>query len=435
MPLAFYFNYYLEFLFPFTEVAMTQRKKVFLAPQYFRKFRCIGSDCEDSCCVGWTVNIDKETYKKYRSAQNKELRPLFDKYVTRDRSNDAGPENYAKIKMLDKEAKCPFLSDKMLCRIQLEYGEGYLSKVCTTYPRSANRVDNAFEMVTSMSCSAAAKLALLNPEIMEFDEYEDIPNPNLIGSCAFNTQDKQFINQPQRYFWDIRVFTIDILQNRKYFMWERLIILGLFMEKLNKYVHENRISDIPDIIQSYNNMIEAGTFKGALDTIPADCTVQLQLIKDIIDIRMNRGVLNKIYLECYGEFLKGINYSEEATKEEIIINYERAFEDYYKPYMDNHEYILENYLVNYVFAKLFPFSDGEIFDAYMMLILHYAIIKVHLIGMAGYNKGLNEDIVIKLISTFTKVVDHNIVFLKDIAKQLKKKNYNTLAYMTIMIKN
>lgn len=414
---------------------MTEKKKVFLTPQYFRKFRCIGSDCEDSCCKGWRVNIDKETYKKYRSVQNNELRPLLDKYITRERKNDGDFLNFAKIKMTDEDAICPFLNDKKLCRIQLEYGEGYLSKVCTTYPRSGNKVDNAIEMVTSLSCPAAARLALLNPEIMEFDEYEDVANSWLTGTFTLNTQDKQLVNRPQSYFWDIRIFTIDILQNRKYFMWERLIILGLFIEKLNKCVYENRISDIPNIIQSYNIMIEEGSFKGALDSIPADCTVQLQLIKDIIDIRMNRGVLNKIYLECYEEFLKGINYTEEVTKEEITNNYQKAFEEYYKPYMNNHEYILENYLVNYVFAKLFPFADGAIFDAYMMLILHYAIIKVHLIGMAGYNKGLDEDIVIKLISTFTKVVDHNNVFLKDIAKQLKEKNYNTLAYMTIMIKN
>lgn len=417
------------------EVAMTEKKKVFLAPQYFRKFRCIGSDCEDSCCKGWRVNIDKETYKKYRSVQNNKLRPLLDKYVTRERKNGGDLLNYAKIKMTDADAICPFLNDKKLCSIQLEYGEGYLSKVCTTYPRSGNKVDNTIEMVTSLSCPAAAKLALLNSEIMEFDEYEDIPYSWLVGTYKLDTQDKQLVNRPQKYFWDIRIFTIDILQNRKYFMWERLIILGLFVEKLNKCVNENKINEIPDIIQSYNNMIGKGTFKGTLDSIPADCTVQLQLIKDIIDIRMNRGVLNKIYLECYEEFLKGINYTEEVTKEEITNNYKKAFEEYYKPYMNNHEYILENYLVNYVFAKLFPFVDGAIFDAYMMLILHYAIIKVHLIGMAGYNKGLNEDIVIKLISTFTKVVDHNNVFLKDIAKQLKEKNYNTLAYMTIMIKN
>ncbi len=414
---------------------MTEKKKVFLAPQYFRKFRCIGSDCEDSCCKGWRVNIDKETYKKYRSVQNNKLRPLLDKYVTRERKNGGDLLNYAKIKMTDADAICPFLNDKKLCSIQLEYGEGYLSKVCTTYPRSGNKVDNTIEMVTSLSCPAAAKLALLNSEIMEFDEYEDIPYSWLVGTYKLDTQDKQLVNRPQKYFWDIRIFTIDILQNRKYFMWERLIILGLFVEKLNKCVNENKINEIPDIIQSYNNMIGKGTFKGTLDSIPADCTVQLQLIKDIIDIRMNRGVLNKIYLECYEEFLKGINYTEEVTKEEITNNYKKAFEEYYKPYMNNHEYILENYLVNYVFAKLFPFVDGAIFDAYMMLILHYAIIKVHLIGMAGYNKGLNEDIVIKLISTFTKVVDHNNVFLKDIAKQLKEKNYNTLAYMTIMIKN
>ncbi len=38
-----------------------------LHPLYAKKFRCIGAECEDVCCRGWEVTIDKETYRKYES--------------------------------------------------------------------------------------------------------------------------------------------------------------------------------------------------------------------------------------------------------------------------------------------------------------------------------------------------------------------------------
>jgi hypothetical protein len=42
-------------------------------PRYAKDFQCIGPDCEDSCCEGWTVYVDKASYKKYRATPK--LRP------------------------------------------------------------------------------------------------------------------------------------------------------------------------------------------------------------------------------------------------------------------------------------------------------------------------------------------------------------------------
>lgn len=39
---------------------------VTLKPQYMNEFQCTGSACSDTCCSGWKVNIDKQTYKKYK---------------------------------------------------------------------------------------------------------------------------------------------------------------------------------------------------------------------------------------------------------------------------------------------------------------------------------------------------------------------------------
>ena len=53
---------------------MGEKKRRVLMPQYMAKFRCIGSECEDSCCVGWRVTVDEDTYKKYRRVKDPEPR-------------------------------------------------------------------------------------------------------------------------------------------------------------------------------------------------------------------------------------------------------------------------------------------------------------------------------------------------------------------------
>ena len=31
-------------------------------PVYFEEFKCIGGKCEDSCCIGWNIDIYKVTF-------------------------------------------------------------------------------------------------------------------------------------------------------------------------------------------------------------------------------------------------------------------------------------------------------------------------------------------------------------------------------------
>ena len=98
---------------------------------------------------------------------------------------------------------------------------------------------------------------------------------------------------------------------------------------------------------------------------------------------------------------------------------------------------MENYLVNYVFKNLFPFSgEKHIFDNYVMLIVHYAMIKMLLIGMAGFHKEkFKTEHVIKLIQSFSRTVEHNSAYLKKVNKLLRDNKFNTMPYMAILIKN
>ena len=36
-----------------------------LTPRYYQQFQCIGDRCENNCCQGWSISIDKASYQHY----------------------------------------------------------------------------------------------------------------------------------------------------------------------------------------------------------------------------------------------------------------------------------------------------------------------------------------------------------------------------------
>ncbi|RFU63943.1 flagellin lysine-N-methylase [Peribacillus glennii] len=412
---------------------MSQKTRSLLIPQYMNQFSCIGSACEDSCCAGWQVNIDQKTYKKYKKSHDLELKPLFHNKLARTRANSS-TEAYAKIKM-DQSGCCSFLSEDRLCKIQLNLGEEFLSNTCAIYPRHINEINGVVEKSITLSCPEAARQVLLNQDGIEFIETtEPMGSRTFIGK-RLDTRHSPLTTAYHSYFWDLRIFTIQLLQNRVYSVDERLMILGMFYNKVQQYIEQHKTEEIPAVIDSFTRLIEDGSLIPSLKEIPALADIQMKLCKELVDHRYSQGINNQRYKECLTEMLVGLGFTNDASMKDVAGKYEHAYISYYKPFMDEHNYILENYLVNHVFKNLFPLGQATVYDDYVMLIVHYAMIKLHLIGMSGYHKGMTTDYIIKLIQSFAKTVEHNTAYLNNIFTLLRENDLTTMAYMAVLIKN
>lgn len=399
---------------------------VLLQPQYAGRFRCIGPDCEDTCCHYWKIAIDKKTYQRYRSCPDPALRAKLDKCVVRNRSTTSADNNYAKIK-LDESGHCPFLDNERLCAIQRTLGEAYLSETCATYPRTFFRIGDAWEMAIQLSCPAAARLALLDPKPMEF---EYVANPYSLSTKKygeFKSDAPDQKNKNKRYFWPIRIFVISLLQNRSYRLWQRLVILGFFLKAIEDVASSE---EIPSVIERYDNRVAGVAFQGMLDEIPARDDIQLGLLVQLLQYRFTAAVTPK-FLECFQKFAEVIAPEKDLKDEVVAQRFTEAFGHYYVPFMADHEYILENYLVHQVFkSKLQLFSD------YVLLVLNYAIVKLLLVGIAGYYKEtFSTDHVIELIYSFSRDIEHNAFYLDEIYRMFEDNEFNTLPYMAILLRN
>ncbi len=406
-------------------------------PQYMKEFKCIGSECEDVCCRSWKVTIDKKTYDKYKMISKVELKEKLDKNITRleSGSNDT---KYAKIENDSTTGFCPFLSPNRLCVLQERFGEEYLCDTCAVYPRAINKVDDILEESGEMSCPEVAKRALLNPEGIKFEETEIKFKRSKILNKVVELQYPASKQKLKMSFWQIRKFTLELVQNRSLRLADRLIVLGIFYEKIQRFLKENRIDEIPDLIAGCKDMLENKTMKKSLAQLPNNVALQIVLLKQLTDKRVANGIASQRYADCYAEFLKGVNFDKASNVVEIAAKYKLAYRKYFEPFIKDNEYILENYIVNYIFKHVTPFANTDyenIFSDYGMLVVSYAVVKMQLIGMAGFHKGINENLVIKLIQSFGKTMEHNDNYRKDALNILQKNGCTTMAHMAILIKN
>lgn len=414
---------------------MSDKKRIVLQPEYMSTFNCIGPACEDSCCIGWRVVLDKQTYFRYKKVQDQNLKPIFNKMVTRKHNKSKDDTSYGVIKM-DSNRSCPFLDEEKLCLIQGKLGEKYLSETCALYPRYLHRVDGKFERSATVSCPEVTRLALLNPNGIVLEQAKEGVDTRIRIHSIFDTEGHLYINKPQRYFWEIRLFALSLLQNREYSLGERLITLGMVYNNIEELVVDNAAADIPYFLELMTERIGIESFKEELTKIPVNTQIQMRLAKELTDEKVIQGVSSSRYLECLKETLLGLGHIEGEEIANILEKYEQNYTQYLEPYLKEKEYILENYLVNEFFKELMPFgSFNSMWDSYIFLCVLYSMVKLHLIGMAGFHEGLNDELVIKLIQSFSKVVLHNSAYIQGIVKLIKDNGLDSLAYMSILVKN
>lgn len=404
-----------------------------LIPKYLHDFSCQGPQCEDCCCFGWTVYIDQKTSNKYLRITDPELKLLLKKYIVKHGSRQT-KSHYKTIKMLDG-GKCPFLSENKLCNIQCKLGENYLSEVCSVFPRHANLIDGVLEGAGTLACPEMARLILLNPQTIEFDQIDEWPHIHYSIHLSLDSNSSPIT----KFFWPLRVFTIKVLQDRSYKLWERLMYLSLFYNRAHHMIISNNFKEIENLIDEYDRLLlDCNAIKNILSGIPTANHVHLKLIKSIIDLRYlhKGGIYGRRYLECYNEFLLGLNFLEERNWDDILNDFNRTQQEIVKPWLDKHEYVFENYLVNYVFKELVPLRNGStFFESFCVMILHYAYVSLLLVGMAAYHKGITDETIIKLFQSYSRVVEHAPAYINDIYTLFKREDFFQLPYIAAIIKN
>lgn len=380
-----------------------------LQPQYFGRFRCLGAECEDTCCDGWGILIDRATFEKYQGEQTRNPLAPYGALGELVEINPAGSSSadYAKIRL--SGTRCPALADGM-CSVQQAHGEPWISDMCSSFPRIFNRVGAVTERSLHLSCPEAARLVLLDPEAMVFEELKvesAADRPNMVSTA----------DDPAGCLQSARTAMVRILKERSRPVWLRMAALGLAVDRFA----DLEIERAPAVLEEYGDALAQGLLDGILRqemNLPAS---QLETVLELVVARIGAEYTSPRFLDCYRDFMRGLEWTGESTMEQLAARYSQANRTGLEPFLEARPWLVENYLINYVIRSWFPWgrrlpdqkltldrSGASIRNAWLLMATHYGVIRTLLIGMsAAYEGGLTDEYAVKLVQSCTKVFQHS----------------------------
>ncbi len=380
-------------------------------PGYFDDFSCIGGDCEDTCCAGWYLPVDEDTYKKYKKVKDPVMKKRLDKEIVAKKGN-VSIDNVAKIKL--KNNKCAFLSCDGLCDIYLKLGKNYMSESCRLYPRTFNKVNDTVECSLTMSCPEAARKILLNDKSIKFtDENNNDKHIHISAEITINETKPKEIRD---YLFEVRNLLINILQDRSRPFKDRFEYMIICFKNISDIAAKGSLKKISEYISkviksNYTYNLDGKSFNVWEHS-------HHSLILDKLKAMRETKKWPSIDYEKIYEEITSVFENEKQFKED----FKAGYSIYQEVFLNQYEYILENYFVNYIFEREVPLDGDSLDESINYLRLYYEIIELHLVGLSKYHKtGLNEEKVVRCLSLFTRVFDHNELYRKQLLSVITNK--------------
>ncbi|SMF40220.1 flagellin lysine-N-methylase [Pseudogulbenkiania subflava] len=401
--------------------------KTMVVPHYVTQFQCAGPACPDSCCAGWRITFDKETFLRYKNSPDPVLKPLFDQYLKRNRQ-ETSPAMYGQILLEGEQQRCGLLTDGGLCQVHARLGEAALSNTCYIYPRHVRQFAGQYEQALTLSCPAAARLALLSPDAFDF------------VAADFETRKDTLVIVGAKYGFDavtmdeVRVLMMQLLRTEGISVAERLAVIGLFCEQLDMLIRERRHAELPAQIVSFIQMVESGAVLEGVGALPRNEALQAQIF-----VLFFAGVRSERYSpwqqEVFETIVRGLgsDANGQAAQETLIAQYQsgRALLNTVEGLEDK----LERYLLNEAARELFPWSSTSPYRHYVQLVVHFGIVRLMLAAYAAaHDRALAPDEVVRVVQVFCRAYQHNATFMANVQHILSRSEWNTLDKLYALLK-
>jgi len=271
--------------------ANKDKQMILRVPSYYKTFQCIADKCEHSCCIGWEIDIDEDSYDYYMGIEGAFGERLKEQTVTEDEEHSF---------VLRKNGWCPFLDQNKLCDIYSELGEEALCEVCTEYPRFVVEYGDVREKSLSVSCEEVGRIIFSDEGKMS---YEDIELPDLgIEDEFYEDEEEEPFEEDMEEFCshleEYRTQAVAILQNREKSIDDRIREYLKFCEKLQNVV-ENPEEELWKPMEYFHVRME--TFD-ELENVNEEWMEVKQRVRDFFETHS--------YTEALEEYKKSGDYNE-----------------------------------------------------------------------------------------------------------------------------
>ena len=367
-------------------------KTIILQPKYVADFQCDGSKCDAKCCRNlWLIDIDRESYKKYQRIKNPSMR----KKILSSMQPSINRVGF-KIKFSENGA-CPLLCEDNFCYVQRNLGEDALSETCKLYPRRLEKIGNYQFRLLSMTCPVAAEQALLSSHGMELQQLsceDDTPAWKL---AIKNTRSKEVPDDLAAVH--IMMGGLAILQNASYTFEQRLVLLGLFLDRVEDCQQD--VEAVSRLIEYYNSDVFQQEISGLWDEWQYYPKAHQQFMEGIIVVLQEEKML----------LLSG---PWKTMNEHHNSIYERR----HKLVQDKLGSVLERYWQHEWLFHGYPYSfSGGFLHNYFSYLIAYEMCQLLIYSAYALDDSWEENNILDVLGMFSKILDHRRDFSKALVKE------------------
>ncbi|HBI6903455.1 TPA: flagellin lysine-N-methylase [Clostridium perfringens] len=424
-------------------------------PNYFNEFKCIASECEDTCCAGWEIVIDDETHKRYENVDGEFGEILRSKIVKSDGEN---------IFLLNN-GNCSFLNEKKMCEIYINLGEDHLCYTCQQFPRYTEEFLDLKEVGLSLSCPEAARIILRKAENTTFNLSEEVncenemqeeleddlslsceninPSNCTLGKCSNskdnenrkssnlsesenrecfdlkNSEDSECNNsevesftKDEDYFdegidaevlsefLECRNIVFNIIERNDLDLGTKAALALEFVKEVQNKIDLGDMDEIPELMEEYRDenfintlLKELECFKGKESIKHKNLCEYLNVYKSIKHINSN----DPLGLE------KALKYFE--GNEEFYLRKHKEFNEYYKENLYKFKNILVYFIFRYFMKAIF---DYDVSAKIKLAIISTLMIKeLAVVRFIENNNEFTEEDMVEVSRIYSKDIEHS----------------------------
>ncbi len=388
-----------------------------LVPKYVTQFQCLGNECPDTCCAGWSITIDKETFQEYRRVVQPQLKPLLQQYLIQ--VDKASYAKHAMIGLREADSHCGMHSSGGLCMVQQQLGEEALSDTCYIYPRSVVRFGDRFEQSLTLSCPEAARLALTQADAFEFVSSEfttRLATTTVIGPIRGYTMEAMD---------EVHIFLIQLFQTPELSNTERLAATGWLCQQLDALVSAHEQAKVDTLLAEMREMVESGHIHAIVDQLNRQHEASATVFSILFETK-TASSQSPNQREILEQVRTGLEIDRNLDLTKISDSYGRGIQLLQQD-GGLYEGMMAHYLLNDLVRETFPWTQTTTMEHYRRLLTRYGILRLMLSGVAAaQGTALNEAKMVQTIQVFCRTYQHNSAFAKQAEDLLAQSDWAQL---------
>ena len=395
-----------------------------LRPDYYDSFHCLAAECRFSCCVGWKIPFDKKDYLSLkRQSGSEDLNQRLEGGVRRIRRQES--IYYGEFNM--SSGICPLLGEDHLCTLQKECGHGALPNVCKTFPRAEEYLPSGY-LERSLSPACEGVLALL---------WE---RPDGIGfvSDPLSQRDGKLmsVSDPASLYPDfqtIREWCIDLLQDRRFSLPQRIFLMGAALKDL-----ADGEEDIDRWLGKARVLLETPGAAELLDKETAERSLPLFLSNQLHLLSSIRTLAQ--YESSAKYSVMGALHPERIEGDEGTIISLAAYRNARERYQENfgdRDYFMENLMVSLFFHLHMPVMGSRelLWKNYVNFCNLYSFYRFLSVMSCREGAAGDRDELFRLMVFASRALIHNGTHQMELRDELFQNDSATLAHMAVLLSN